>query len=199
MLDRRGRKASARRRPADRQAGARLDPARCWKRSRRGAGVGPAGGRDGAGGGGHGPRRRPVPAGALQHRRGAVEYRLLRRIIFDEIHAAAAQSGLRRRHAGGHGDRYRAAPGRRQSSSAPGRAAEVRRRGRVKYLTYLSHDLRNNLNAVTLTLEGLRQSLANSPNSRRRRGHPDLRNAVFETIEGMDRLLQAERLRKAVE
>jgi signal transduction histidine kinase len=66
-----------------------------------------------------------------------------------------------------------------------------------KYLTYLSHDLRNKLNSVTLTLEWLSQRLAESPDYREEAGDlASLRTSVVETIEGMDRLLQAERLRK---
>jgi signal transduction histidine kinase len=66
-----------------------------------------------------------------------------------------------------------------------------------KYLTFLSHDLRNKLNSVTLTLEWLSQRLSEAPEFREEAGDlASLRNSVAETIEGMDRLLQAERLRK---
>jgi signal transduction histidine kinase len=65
-----------------------------------------------------------------------------------------------------------------------------------RYLAFLSHDLRNNLNGVTLTLEVLALRLRHAA------GFADelkeiegLQRSVAETIKGMDRLLQAERLR----
>jgi signal transduction histidine kinase len=70
---------------------------------------------------------------------------------------------------------------------------EVQRR----YLSYLSHDLRNNLNGCTLMLEVLRQRLEGLA------GFEDdvediasVQRSVAETIAGMDRILQAERLRR---
>ena len=66
---------------------------------------------------------------------------------------------------------------------------EVQRR----YLSYLSHDLRNNLNGCTLMLEVLRQRLEGLA------GFEDdvediasVQRSVAETIAGMDRILQAE-------
>ena len=77
---------------------------------------------------------------------------------------------------------------------------QLRASGEVqsRYLSYLSHDLRNNLNGCTLMLEVLRQRLAGLE------GFADdvadiatIQRSVGETIAGMDRILQAERLRKA--
>jgi signal transduction histidine kinase len=77
---------------------------------------------------------------------------------------------------------------------------QLRAAGEVqsRYLSYLSHDLRNNLNGCTLMLEVLRQRLAGLE------GFSDdvsdiatIQRSVAETIAGMDRILQAERLRKA--
>jgi signal transduction histidine kinase len=72
-------------------------------------------------------------------------------------------------------------------------ASEVQSR----YLSYLSHDLRNNLNGCTLMLEVLRQRLEGVE------GFADdvtdihsIQRSVAETIAGMDRILQAERLRR---
>jgi len=65
-----------------------------------------------------------------------------------------------------------------------------------KYLSYLSHDLRNNLNSATLMLDMLSRNFANSNFKREAADLQSLRQAIFETVEGMDRLLQAERLRK---
>jgi signal transduction histidine kinase len=69
----------------------------------------------------------------------------------------------------------------------------------AKYLSFLSHDLRNNLNGVTLMLETLRRSLGASPEFRDAAEDLQmLQRSVFETVQGMNRLLQAERLRKEV-
>jgi signal transduction histidine kinase len=76
---------------------------------------------------------------------------------------------------------------------------QLRAAGEVqsRYLSYLSHDLRNNLNGCTLMLEVLRQRLEGLE------GFADdvqdiasVQRSVAETIAGMDRILQAERLRR---
>jgi signal transduction histidine kinase len=76
---------------------------------------------------------------------------------------------------------------------------QLRAAGEVqsRYLSYLSHDLRNNLNGCTLMLEVLRQWLEGME------GFAEdvadiftIQRSVAETIAGMDRILQAERLRK---
>jgi signal transduction histidine kinase len=126
-----------------------------------------------------------------------IEYRLLRRIIFDELNDAA-------------GDQLRfvdAIPVNMGVDTASHRGVtsyvrylteqlRANASAESKYLSFLSHDLRNNLNTVTLTLESLSQQLMTSPE------HADaveeierLRRSVFITIDGMNRLLQAERLR----
>jgi signal transduction histidine kinase len=66
-----------------------------------------------------------------------------------------------------------------------------------RYLSFLAHDLRNNLNACTLTLELLRQRMLESPQFRDdAQDMESLQRSIAHTIEGMDRLLQAERLRR---
>ena len=76
---------------------------------------------------------------------------------------------------------------------------QLRAAGEVqgRYLSYLSHDLRNNLNGCTLMLELLRQRLNGV------QGFAEdvaditaIQRSVAETIAGMDRILQAERLRR---
>jgi len=127
-----------------------------------------------------------------------VEYRLLRRIIFDELQvvlggklsfadAIAVDMGID------------TALHRGVMTFVAHLAEKLKSASETesKYLTYLSHDLRNKLNSVTLTLEWLSQRLAESPDYREEAGDlASLRTSVVETIEGMDRLLQAERLRK---
>ena len=65
-----------------------------------------------------------------------------------------------------------------------------------KYMAFLSHDLRNHLNHATLVLQLLGQRLAEMP------GCADcvedvssIQKSIAQTVGGMDRLLQAERLR----
>ena len=66
-----------------------------------------------------------------------------------------------------------------------------------KYLAFLSHDLRNSLNNVALTLELLSGSLGSRPEFREEaQDVATAHRAIFQTIDGMNRLLQAERLRK---
>ena len=127
-----------------------------------------------------------------------VEYRLLRRIIIEQVSAelgermderqnvalnmavdTALQSGIvaftdHQR------DRIRAAS---ESQS--------------KYMAFLSHDLRNHLNHATLVLHLLGKRLAGIEGCAD--GVEDvgaIQTSIFRTMEGMDRLLQAERLRK---
>ena len=66
-----------------------------------------------------------------------------------------------------------------------------------RYLSFLAHDLRNNLNACTLTLELLRQRMLEAPQFKEDAQDMEaLQRSIAHTIEGMDRLLQAERLRR---
>lgn len=75
------------------------------------------------------------------------------------------------------------------------RATEIE----ARFLVFLSHDLRANLNAMSMSIEELKQLL---------RGHADvadavgglesIRRTILDTVSGMGRLLQAERVRKEV-
>ena len=127
-----------------------------------------------------------------------VEYRLLRRIIIEQVSAelgerlderqnvalnmavdTAVQSGIvvftdHQR------DQIRAAS-----------------ESQAKYMAFLSHDLRNHLNHATLVLQLLGQRLAGMPDCAD--GVEDvasIQKSIIQTIGGMDRLLQAELLRK---
>ena len=127
-----------------------------------------------------------------------IEYRLLRRIIFDEI-AAAAGDRLSFADAMAVDMGVDTALHRGVASFVQSLVTQLRSatEAESKYLAFLSHDLRNNLNAVTLMLQGLSLGLADAPQfAEEARDVAALQQAVFETVEGMDRLLQAERLRK---
>jgi len=127
-----------------------------------------------------------------------IEYRVLRRVIVEEVHFAAGdrltvgdivvldmgvdtalQQGL-----------LTFIDHQREQIQA---ATEVE----SKYLRFLSHDLRNNLNQVVLVFELLSQRLLGLPEFAE--DLTDISSAhhtIMNTITGMDALLQAERLRK---
>jgi signal transduction histidine kinase len=67
----------------------------------------------------------------------------------------------------------------------------------AKYLSFLSHDLRNHLNNLMLSLQALSQDMRDCPQLAPQFGEINsLQRSIWETIDGMERLLQAERLRK---
>jgi signal transduction histidine kinase len=73
------------------------------------------------------------------------------------------------------------------------RAAEAE----AKYLSFLSHDLRNNLNSAMLTMNLLRGKLQALPEFREDvEAITAAQRSIRETISGMERLLHAERARK---
>ncbi len=126
-----------------------------------------------------------------------IEYRLLRRVIFDELNDASGPNlsfmdaipvdmGIDTALQQGVVSFVRHLTDQLQSAAA----------AESKYLSYLSHDLRNNLNSATLMLDMLSRNFSASNFKREAADLESLRQAIFETVEGMDRLLQAERLRK---
>jgi signal transduction histidine kinase len=127
-----------------------------------------------------------------------IEYRILRRVIFDELQDAAGKNlsfmdaipvdmGI-------------------DTALQQGVTAFVHHlteqikaatTAESKYLSYLSHDLRNNLNSATLMLDMLAENFEANPQlSQEAQDIKSLRQSIFQTVSGMDRLLQAERLRK---
>jgi signal transduction histidine kinase len=70
----------------------------------------------------------------------------------------------------------------------------------AKFLSFLAHDMRNGLNTIMLTMQWVEGSLASYPALQEERdGLLNAREAARSTIDGMERLLQAERLRKGVQ
>ena len=66
----------------------------------------------------------------------------------------------------------------------------------LKYLSFLSHDLRGNLGNVTLWLQVLKRDLADAPQyAEAVMSLDEAQKAILDTTGGMGRLLQAERLR----
>lgn len=66
-----------------------------------------------------------------------------------------------------------------------------------QYLSFLSHDLRNHLNRAVLHLELLTLRLAQAPEySNSVENIQSIKRAIIQTTAGMDRLLQAEQLRQ---
>src|SRR5205085_2896431 len=120
-----------------------------------------------------------------------IEYRLLRRIVFDELNDAA-QGKLTFVDAIAVDMGVDTALHRGITSFVRHLTTELRSAAAAesKYLSFLSHDLRNNLNGVTLMLETLGQQLGGAPQfAEAVEDIQSLRQAVFTTVEGMDRLL----------
>jgi signal transduction histidine kinase len=70
----------------------------------------------------------------------------------------------------------------------------------AKFLAFLAHDLRNSLNSILLTMQWVESSLLRYNDLREEReGLQGARQSATATIDSMERLLQAERLRKGVE
>jgi len=68
----------------------------------------------------------------------------------------------------------------------------------LKYLSFLSHDMNNNLGSVTLLLQVLRKRLASNKEFERDVETLDAaQKSILDTIGGMGRLLHSERLRKS--
>ena len=124
-----------------------------------------------------------------------IEYRLLRRVAVEELHAVMAHR-LRAK------DVLALDMG-IDAALQSGVVAYVRRNAddlrsaaniEAKYLSFLSHDLRNNLNSAVLMMDVLRQRLERTGGFDDEAADlGDVKQAIMQTIEGMDRLLQAER------
>lgn len=66
-----------------------------------------------------------------------------------------------------------------------------------KYLSFLSHDLRGNLNGILLTVEVLRRAKAKTSKQRELMSDLDLmRRSILDTVSAMDRFLHADKLRR---
>src|SRR5436190_7015800 len=127
-----------------------------------------------------------------------IEYRLLRRVIFDEITDAAGKN-LSFADAipvdmGIDTALHRGVTAFVHHLTDQLKATAAAERN---YLSYLSHDLRNNLNSATLMLDMMAENFDALPQfSQEAQDVRTLRNSIFQTVAGMDRLLQAERLRR---
>ena len=127
-----------------------------------------------------------------------VEYRLLRRILINEmnsaLHGRLSLEGHMALNTGVDLALQQSVAAFVQHQSEQLRiAVELQ----AKYLSYLSHDLRNNLNSILLQLDVLNYRLKPLPDFAEDVGEIEsLQRSIRETFGGMDRLLQAERLRK---
>lgn len=128
------------------------------------------------------------------------EYRLLRRILVEEVDAAFAgvvstaewvaldmAVDIALQQAVVSFQKHQSA----QLSSA--------NQAEAKFLSFLAHDLRNGLNNIMLTMQWVEQSLKpHAEWSEHADAMRDARVSAEETIAGMERILHAERLRKGV-
>ncbi|MGE5608432.1 MAG: sensor histidine kinase, partial [Bacillota bacterium] len=127
-----------------------------------------------------------------------VEYRLLRRITIEEIESALHRNMTAMEqvalHMGIDAMLQHAILTFVEQQQAQLRTATE---AESKYLSFISHDLRNNLNNMTLTLELIRRRLAGVAGMEEDVADLNsLQQAVLTTVAGMDRLLQTERLRR---
>lgn len=127
-----------------------------------------------------------------------IEYRILRRVMFDEINDAAGKTitfmDAVPVDMGVDTALQRGVASFVQHLTEQLKAAAA---AESKYLSYLSHDLRNNLNTATLMLDILSENFDALPQfSQQAQDIKFLRKSISQTVDGMDRLLQAERLRK---
>ncbi len=127
-----------------------------------------------------------------------VEYRLLRRIIIEQVCEAIGQPLDARQNVALNMAVDTAVQGgmvaftdhQRQQIQAGAEAQS-------KYLSFLSHDLRNHLNHATLVLQLLGERLREVPDCADSvEDVESIQRSILQTTAGMDRLLQAERLRR---
>jgi signal transduction histidine kinase len=127
-----------------------------------------------------------------------VEYRVLRRVILEQV-----ELGLGRRSTIGEGLALHSALDEILQRAVSTFIEHQQRRQREhaaaerKYLSFLSHDLRNHLNGIMLSLEVLKRKLQKAAGFEEDAQDLQLtQDSILDTIAGMDRLLHAERLRK---
>lgn len=125
-----------------------------------------------------------------------IEYRLLRRIIIEEV-----ESELGRRTSMDEDIALSMGIDTVLQQGVVALVAHQRKllqaasQAEAKYLSFLSHDLRNNLNAVTLLLQVFRMELKDQPQFQESLNDVDAAQKAIEgTIDGMNRILCADRL-----
>lgn len=127
-----------------------------------------------------------------------VEYRLLRRIVMEEIHeASGGELSVSEMIVLDMGIDTALQQGLLTFIDYQKQRIEHATAAESKYLRFLSHDLRNNLSQVTFVLELLGERLDELPEFAD--DVHDIHAAhrtIMETMAGMEKLLQAERLRK---
>jgi signal transduction histidine kinase len=127
-----------------------------------------------------------------------IEYRLLRRIVIEETHdASGGELSLTELIALDMGIDTALQQGLLCFINHQREQIQAATAVESKYLRFLSHDLRNNLNQVVLVLDLLKERLG--PQADFTEEVADIvsaRNTILNTMAGMDALLQAERLRK---
>jgi signal transduction histidine kinase len=133
-----------------------------------------------------------------------IEYRLLRRVLFEEVDAALAGRAV------GVGVRewmaldaaldialQQAVIGFIEHQKKQLKSATE---AEAKFLSFLAHDMRNGLNSILLTMQWVESSLGRYPDlAEEAEGLRTAREDATRTIDSMERLLQAERLRKGVQ
>ncbi len=127
-----------------------------------------------------------------------VEYRLLRRIVIEEVETALPRSLSRAEQISLHmGIDAMLQRGVLAFVEHQQYRLQAATEAESKYLSFISHDLRNNINSMTLTLELIKSRLTGMPGMEEEVADLNaVELSVFTTIAGMDRMLQTERLQR---
>jgi signal transduction histidine kinase len=127
-----------------------------------------------------------------------VEYSLLRTILIDEVSAGLSRpltmDEVTTLNVGVDASSRRAVTAYVSRMSEDMQAAAE---AQSKHLSFLSHDLRGNLNGILLTVEVLRRQLVSTPSMSESLEDLDvMRHAILDTVATMDRFLYAEKFRR---
>lgn len=125
-----------------------------------------------------------------------IEYRLLRRVIIEEVESALGRrTSMNEDIALSMGIDTVLQQGVVALVAHQRQKLQAASQAEAKYISFLSHDLRNNLNSVTMLLEVLQMELAGQPQFKDPLADvAAAQKAIMSTIEGMNRILHAQRL-----
>jgi signal transduction histidine kinase len=125
-----------------------------------------------------------------------IEYRLLRRVVIEEVESALSRrTSMDEDIALSMGIDTVLQQGVVALVNHQRQKLQSASKAEAKYISFLSHDLRNNLNSVTMLLEVLQMELAGQPQFKDPLADvAAAQRAIMDTIEGMNRILHAQRL-----
>ena len=125
-----------------------------------------------------------------------IEYRLLRRVIIEEVESALGRrTSMDEDIALSMGIDSVLQQGVVELVQHQRQKLQAASQAEAKYISFLSHDLRNNLNSVMMLLEVLEMELTNQPQLAEPLADlTSAKAAILGTVEGMNRILRAQRM-----